>query len=290
MVGGFVVMLRHRHGFASELLSLVGKGVGVSAGIGILLTSSGAFAAGSANQLLLADVVVPTVTVPTTPVSNSPAPNTVPTSTQTSSGSGAHFTCENFNGNPTVMYYPDNQNGRGFAWAQPSDMGDTWTPQARCQAIAQRLEQYRTEGLEQMVTSKLNGYDIVGVTTDQVPGVQIVLTVPPGQDPQATRDKIFNNLTIAEAGNQTEAINTFTSSGGGLCFNNKLGQFLHLGCPTTNQNHSITSAPSGNTNIYLRPFLAPSDGGDGSLLGKLTSTPARSTPQPKPTSTLFHNH
>jgi hypothetical protein len=267
-------MLRH-HLISAKVLSFIGKGIGLSGTLAILLSASGVFALNASAQTTnnVPDVVVPVESIPSSPNPNSTVPTTVPISQPQASTSDVRFTCEYLNGGYTVMYHPDTQPGQEFPWAKPTDMGDGWTPLRRCQAISQRLEQYRPDGLEEMKTSVLNGYNIICVTTDKVPDCRIVLTVPPGQDPVAVRDRIFNNLTVAEAGTQTEAINTFTGGSNGI--NNLLNQLLHRGGSTTQ--HVITSAPQHNSSIYLKDFLDSADGGNGSRLVN-----GISTPQPAP--------
>ena len=54
------------------------------------------------------------------------------------------------------------------------------------------------------------------VTTQVNPtDCRIVLTVPPGQDPQLTRDLIFENLLIADDGQQTQGVYTYSDGRGG---------------------------------------------------------------------------
>jgi len=83
-------------------------------------------------------------------------------------------------------------------------MGDGWTSERRCNEISQRLESYRPDGLIELRDVE-NNYNTV-VTTENDPSCRIVFTVPPGQDPTSTRNRVFSNLTVADSGEQTTAI------------------------------------------------------------------------------------
>lgn len=173
----------------------------------------------------------------------------------------SRFACQIHNGQPTVMYAPSSQPDQMYPWAVPQDMGSAWPAARRCEAISARLESYRPDGLLTLDTSVENGYNTVCVTTEAVSSCRIVFTVPPGQDPTLTRNRVFENLTIADQGQATEGVTTFTGGSGGIL--GQIGEILGqpslgsggLGSPTT------TMGP-----INLRPFLAPSDGGTGARL------------------------
>lgn len=150
------------------------------------------------------------------------------------------FSCQVQNGQHVVMYHPKSQPGKSFPWAIPSNMGGGWSADRRCQEISRRLEAYRPDGLLEMRTSTENGYNIVCATTEKNPTCRIVFTVPPNQDPTATRDRVFANLTTADSGQQTTGVNTLVGS-------NRLTP------------HSL----------YLKPFLDPSDGGTMSTAPRL---------------------
>jgi hypothetical protein len=173
---------------------------------------------------------------------------------------GTRFTCEISNGQYTVMYRPESQPGRTYPWATPSAMGGGWDPARRCNEISRRLETYRPDGLLEMQTGLENGYNTVCVTTQQIPSCRIVFTVPPGQEPTSTRDRVFQNLTVADSGQQTQGVMTFTGSGrGGLNgLIGQVGRMLNINLPEVN-----SGASSG---IYLRPFLDQADGGTGAYL------------------------
>lgn len=258
--------------------------LGQASTIALLLGST---VLGTAAQA--ADVVLPTDNGPGTPgsttatTSTTPIPggdSTVPTDT-TIPLNGTRFSCQNNGGVPTVMYQPESQPDRAFPWAVPSAMGGGWTPEARCREIANRLESYRPDGLTEMGTAVQNGYNTICVTTERVAGCRIVLTVPQGQDPVATRDRIFNNLASADDGQAIQGVNTLVGQSG----NNILGNLGNLfGLPG-----SGTSNQPKNKNINLRPFLSPQDGGTGTKMvgGVAIAKPAVVKPvEVKPATTV----
>jgi hypothetical protein len=190
------------------------------------------------------------------------------------------FTCEYINGEYTVMYHPENQANQAYPWATPSAMGGGWTPQKRCEVISQRLESYRPDGMLEMRTGIENNYDIVCVTTQADASCRIVFTVPPGQDPVITRDRVFENLTIADSGDTTQGVTTFVEGNSGSDLLNQVGQIF--GNPSLGNLGNLGNAmPMGN-GINLRPFLAPSDGGTGTALRNGFSSPRRSAPRLNP--------
>ncbi|NJP09748.1 MAG: hypothetical protein HC866_09885 [Leptolyngbyaceae cyanobacterium RU_5_1] len=245
----------------------VGKGLGVLLTATVLLGSSvaGAFAApgdsGSSTSGTSddsnRDVVVDT---------ENQTPGTTPGSTTP----GTRFDCQVMNSQYTVMYRPESQPGQAYPWAVPSAMGGGWDPAKRCYEISRRLEFYRPDGLQEMQTAIENGYNTVCVTTQRSPSCRIVLTVPPGQDPQITRDRVFQNLTIADSGQQTQGVNTFVDRGGtGIL--GEAARWLNIGLPGLGQSRS-----SASDNINLRPFLDRADGGTGEYLRKgVSSSPGR---------------
>jgi hypothetical protein len=148
-------------------------------------------------------------------------------------------------------------------------MGGGWTPELRCREISRRLEAYRPDGLLEMRTGLENGYNTVCVTTQRVPSCRIVLTVPNGQDPTATRDRVFQNLTVADSGQQTQAVNTFVEGEGGSGIVNALGKLININLP------GLSGRSSYSDGINLRPFLDKADGGTGAYLsGGTSSRPA----------------
>lgn len=188
----------------------------------------------------------------------SPNPTTVSSDTR--------FTCDYVNGEYTVMYNPETQDGDSYPWAIPSQLGGGWTPERRCNEITSRLEAYRADGLLEMSTGIENGYDTVCVTTQIDPSdCRIVLTVPPGQDPQVTRDLVFENLLIADDGQQTQGVYTYGDEGSGEDIIGEIGNVIGV------------TKPASPDKIDLRPFLAPSDGGTGTQLKNSNVVPSNSS-------------
>lgn len=182
------------------------------------------------------------------------------------------FTCERVDGEYTVMYYPESQPNQGYPWAIPSELGGGWTPQKRCDAITSRFESFRQDGLLELTTGEENGYDTICVTTQVDPtDCRLVLTVPPGQDPQLTRDLIFDNLLVADDGGSTQGVYTFGDSQGGN--RDVLGEIGNVINGGANSNSASKSSPE---NINLRPFLDPADGGTGENLRSNAAAPTPS--------------
>ncbi|MDS1344740.1 COP23 domain-containing protein [Planktothrix agardhii] len=202
-----------------------------------------------------------TIPVPPTNTTQPPAPQPQPTDqgqgplipqveVETGDTAIARFRCEVIGGQYTVMYYPVSQPNQGYAWAVPSNMGGGWTPERRCGEISRRLESYRPDGLAEISTAIENGYNTLCATTEDIPQCRIVLTVPPGEDPLFVRDRIFQNLVIADSGQSTQGVLT-------LIDEKSTGDIIRgaLGRPRTL-----------STGIPLRQFLDPTDGGTGSRL------------------------
>ncbi|HEY9888486.1 MAG TPA: COP23 domain-containing protein, partial [Candidatus Obscuribacterales bacterium] len=174
---------------------------------------------------------------------------------------GPRFTCQLENGQYTVMYAPKSEPGAMYAWATPEDMGSAWPAERRCTEISRRLESYRPDGLLELQTGMENGYNTVCVTTEAVPSCRIVFTVPPGQDPVITRDRVFDNLVLADQGQTTEGVNTFVE---GSSILDGLGDVLGLPSST---------APRRSGAINLQPFLDSADGGSGTQLNQQGGRP-----------------
>jgi hypothetical protein len=181
----------------------------------------------------------------------------------------ARFSCQVRDGQFIVAYQPKSQPQKYFPWAAPSSMGDGWSPERRCNEISRRLELYRPDGLLEMRTNTENGYNVVCATTDKNSACRIVFTVPNGQDPIATRDRVFGNLATADNGQLTTAVNTYR--GRDRSFNGTLSDDRGLGIDLSGingvlgsvlQTNRSTTNVSGNS-LYLKPFLDPSDGGTG---------------------------
>jgi secreted trypsin-like serine protease len=157
------------------------------------------------------------------------------------------------------MYQPESIPGQFFPWAAPASLGGGWTPQKRCDAIAERLELYRPDGLQELQTAFENNENIICVTTEANTGCRIVLTVPRDKDPITVRNSIFQNLATADSGQQTIAVNTYTNRNqGGVNQIYNLGRTLLGG-----KKAPVTSAKKG---INLKPFLDAKDGGTATNL------------------------
>ena len=197
------------------------------------------------------------------PGTSSPSP--------TAQNGDTRFSCELVDGEYTVMYFPESQPNQGYPWAIPSELGGGWTPQRRCDAIVSRFEQYRQDGLLELTTGTENGYDTICVTTQVDPtDCRLVLTVPPGQDPQLTRDLIFDNLLVADDGGSTQGVYTFgDSQGGNRDILGEIGNVLGGG----SSNSSSSARKSSPENINLKPFLDPADGGTGQHLRSNSAAP-----------------
>jgi hypothetical protein len=153
------------------------------------------------------------------------------------------------------MYQPQSQPGQFFPWAAPQALGSAWTPQNRCEAIANRLELYRPDGLQELQIARQNNENIICVTTEAIPTC-----------------RIFSNLATADNGQQTIAVNTYTNRGrGGVNELFNLGRTL-LG----SGKNQVSSTRNG---INLRPFLAPEDGGTATNLRNGVSIGSQSPPQ-----------
>jgi hypothetical protein len=233
------------------LNSTVSQGTSLVVAIALLGSSGGAIAQSAPIQIAQRDVVVDTDgnNSNTYPDSGNSVPQT---------NGNVRFACQYVNGDYTVMYYPESRPGEAYPWATPRSMGGGWTAFRRCTSIAERLESYRPEGLLEMRTDVKNGYNIICVTTERTSDCpsRIVLTVPTGQDPVTTRDRIFENLTVADSGQSTVGVNTYRGDGGDRLLNDLLGG----GGKKTNRTRARRSS------IDLRAFLDPKDGGTGSAL------------------------
>lgn len=267
-------MMPQRFARNSGLVSLVFKSVGWSASIAILLSTSTALASNknqapvtSKPQLYRETSIAKDIVVETQPQESEP-------DSEVEASKEPRFTCQQQNGQYMVMYHPESQPGQAYPWATPSPLGGGWTAEKRCYEISRRLEFYRPDGLMEMRNAVENNYNIVCVTTQKDSSCRIVLTVPPGQDPELTRNRVFQNLTIADSGEQTDAINTFVDG-------NRNSQLLDR---IVNQGLSALGIDNNSarrsSNINLRPFLDPADGGTGSLLRR--STQVRPNPRLNP--------
>ena len=104
------------------------------------------------------------------------------------------FVCDNHTGVPTTTYY----NSQGISepwikWVSEHFSEAKWTPQARCQTVSERLEQYRQEGKLKYVTLGIeNEQQIICVASrDNGPCEGIVYTLKPGQDGISALNNLF---------------------------------------------------------------------------------------------------
>ena len=244
--------------------------LGLSAGMALLLGNSSAIASlrqasltprtpSYALTIAQADSYSrPPVVVDTVPTGTSTPRTSTGGSSTPAWDSETRFSCQFVNGKYSVMYQPESQPNEYFPWATPSAMGDGWTSKDRCYEISRRLESYRPDGLIELSTDVINNYNTVCVTTQRTPDCRIVFTVPAGQDALSTRDRVFENLTIADSGEQTTGVNTYR---GGQ--NNEIDQLLNTGRAILGgENNPRVPSPS----INLRPFLDRADGGTGTRL------------------------
>ena len=195
----------------------------------------------------------------------------------TTRSADTRFTCELNNGEHTVTYYPESQPEQGYPWAIPSELGNGWTPEKRCNEITRRFEEHRQDGLLELSIGTENGYDTICVTTQADPSdCRLILTVPPGQDPQLTRDLIFDNLIVADDGQQTQGVYTF---GDGRSQGDLVGEVGKvIGGISGKSNSNRRSSPE---NINLKPFLDPADGGTGQYF-RNSATPRPRNSERKP--------
>lgn len=210
----------------------------------------------SVLMLMPLSAIAQTAPLPPPPESDSDRDTTV--------AEAPRFTCQVNTGQYTVMYSPQSQPNQMYPWAVPSRLGAGWTPERRCQEISRRLESYRPDGLLDLQTGRENGYDVVCVTTEANPACRIVFTVPPGQDPIATRDAVFQNLTLADSGSTTQPVSTLTNSTTGS--SEILETLSGLGLPRLPLPGLGGRGIGGRQGLNLRPFLAVEDGGTGQYL------------------------
>lgn len=241
--------------------------LGLSVGFVFLLSNTSAIAAPRYTDSSSQPVVVDTEPTSTTPTTTNGANNPV-------SVSGTRFSCEYTNGQYTVMYQPESQPNKSFPWATPSTLGGGWDSQRRCNEISRRLESYRPDGLLELRTEVKNNYNTICVTTQNVSSCRIVLTVPPGQDPTSTRDRVFQNLTTADSGQQTDTVYTFADRGRS---SNTIDQLYNWGRSVLGGGNNRRVAANS---INLRPFLDRADGGTGTQLVGGVSTRSKSQLNP----------
>ncbi|MGF1478779.1 MAG: COP23 domain-containing protein [Cyanophyceae cyanobacterium] len=233
----------------------------------ILLASAGAtaspidsfFKATVNPGILLSQAEAPPDVIIDTDPQGSGSSTSIPSTTN----GDQRFSCQMVDGEYTVVYYPQSQPGQAYPWAVPRQLGGGWTSAKRCDAISQRLESYRPDGLVELTTSVENNYETICVTTEADPSCRIVLTVPPGQDALVTRDRVFQNLTTADSGQMTQGVNTFRGDNGEQLIE-QIGRAINL-----------NTAQGG---INLKPFLDEADGGTGTQLRGAQPRPSDGQP------------
>lgn len=258
----------------SGLMSLVFKPIGFSTGVAILLGNSSAFALNPSQVTTISpDLLSHNITLARDVVVDTKPQESQPTSA-TEASQAPRFTCQLINGQYTVMYHPQSQQNQSYPWATPSSLGGGWSAERRCNEISRRLEFYRPDGLLEMRNAVENNYNIVCVTTQKDSSCRIVLTVPPGKDPEVTRDLVFQNLTVADRGEQTEAVNTFVDRDQN---SQLLNQVVNEGLSALGiGNNAVRRSRS----INLRPFLDQADGGTATRLRR--DMPTRPNPRLNP--------
>lgn len=245
----------------------------IAATIGMAVSSSVLVAVGATQAATISSLDMPSTQAANSSLILAQSTTTAAGPDAATSSAEARFSCQIQDGEYTVMYNPERRPGEFYPWATPGDMGGGWSADRRCAEISRRLEEYRPDGLLELRTGVENGYDIVCATTEMNPSCRIVFTVPQGQDPTLTRDRVFENLAVANSGQSTTAVNTFTS-GNDYQILEHLGQDLGITLPSL-PGGSRSSAPR-STGIDLRPFLDPADGGTGARLQN--SSPAQLDP------------
>ncbi len=117
---------------------------------------------------------------------------TIPRAAQAQAEKG--FICDLNSGVPTTTY----RDGKGTSepwikWVSEHFSEAKWTPQARCETVSKRLEQYRQEGKLKYVTLGIeNDQQIICVASrDNGPCEGIVYTLKPGQDGISALNNLF---------------------------------------------------------------------------------------------------
>jgi len=290
-------MSRHKYESTLQVMLLTFKSLSLSVSVAVLMGSSSAIALAtslsspnsqSTQPQLVADNSssedVQVDTESESSESDPSQPNSEANQTQTNSESDSttatqpRFACQYIEGQYTVMYRPKSQPSQAYPWAIPSALGGGWSPERRCNEISRRLESYRPDGLQELRASVENNYNTVCVTSEKNPDCRIVLTVPPNQDPQSTRDRVFQNITLADGGQQTQGVNAFINSSRD---SRMLNDLLNLGLSSLGGRNRTQLR---SQNVDLRPFLDKADGGNASQLrnGVRSGVPTRSNPRLNP--------
>ncbi|MGF1588897.1 MAG: COP23 domain-containing protein [Pleurocapsa sp.] len=121
------------------------------------------------------------------------------------------FRCDDSATIPTTMYH-NSQGGKEpwIKWISEHFTNSSWTPLSRCQAVSQRLEEYRLNGKLKYVTlGTQNNQQVICVASrDNGPCEGVVYTLRPGQDAVAA----LNNLFAWGSGQQNLDSNYETST------------------------------------------------------------------------------
>jgi len=108
------------------------------------------------------------------------------------------YYCGTSDGVPTTMYTDGKASSPLIRWIF---LGFGWTPQERCEEVANRFQHYQNEGtLEFVTTGQMKGYDVVCVARyDGGPCEgRLLFTLPPGRDPNQALQEIFNIAGVYE--------------------------------------------------------------------------------------------
>ena len=248
-----------------------------------LASPIGIFLFASTSQIVQAESLISQADNSTVPDVIIDEGNQYPTPSPTDSGSmdnsDPRFTCEFVNSEYIVMYHPESQPGRMYPWAVPGRMADGWTETKRCDAISQRLERYRPDGLLELRTGVENGYNILCVTTEANADCRIVLTVPPGKNPELVRNRVFDNLLVADSGEQTTGVNTLVENSPFSMGLEQVEQILNSDRLNSQEHHS--------GGINLKPFLDSKDGGTAVHLQNIKPSNSRPSHSPQLNPDLF---
>ena len=104
------------------------------------------------------------------------------------------FKCDTSSSIPTTMYH-NAQGGKEpwIKWVSEHYSSANWTPLSRCQAVSERLEEYRRNGKLKYVTLGMqNNQQVICVASrDNGPCEGIIYTLRPGQDGIAALNNLF---------------------------------------------------------------------------------------------------
>lgn len=104
------------------------------------------------------------------------------------------FKCDIDSTIPTTMYHDSKGSKEPWIkWISEHFSDSNWTPMSRCEAVSERLEEYRLDGKLKYVTLGMeNNQQIICVASyDNGPCEGIVYTLRPGQDGIAALNNLF---------------------------------------------------------------------------------------------------